>query len=256
MKTKTIQELHTEIHDEHTYYPVRQLHANKLSLTKKEGEAFTESIKRYGFLDPLVVNDEFSICDGRKRYYAAVRLGLEYVPCIFAENTYIPSYIAHISTAKSDFSHFFDKAKAIQKLTSKHLFTQDAVAAIIDRSQSYVANKLRLLKFTPSQIKMIIDGDLSERHARTLLRIKSPELCTAAICHVIESMLTVSETEEYVDSLSDVNLTCSTYLDDNISRTMRSIDKLTSSAGSMGVLLKLNKNEDRTSVNYTIKIYK
>lgn len=257
MKTEAIRDIINQgTQNGYTYLPTDKLKVDRLCLSKKEGEAFTESIKTNGFYDPLVINREFCITDGRKRYFAAVRLGLEYVPCVFTENDYVPSYVQTVKEASSEVTHYFDKATAIRVLTDKHLLTQESVAALIGRSQSYVANKLRLLKFTAEQRLLITEADLTERHARAFLKIKDSGLCTATILHVIEGALTVSETEEYVDCLCLPSFEDGSENSNCISQTMKNIDKLTSTAHSMGVLLKMNKTEDLNSVSYTIKIYK
>lgn len=256
MKNEKLQDSLTYIHNEYTYIPTDFLTAGRLTLTKKEGIEFTESIRANGFYDPILIDRDHNIIDGNKRYFAAVRLGLEVIPCLFPENRHIPSYAPYLSTARSEFSHYFSKASAISKLTDKHLLTQEAVAALLGRSQSYIANKLRLLKFTPAQIKLITDGELTERHARALLKIRDAELRTAAIEHIINAAMNVSETEEYIDGLSEPSYDLHDSNSDSIYKTMRNIDNITYTAHNMGVLLKMNRSEDSTSVNYTIKIFK
>ena len=96
----------------------------------------------------------------------------------------------------------FDEAKSIATMMKMRNLTQGEVAKMLGVSQSYVANKLRLLKLDESMRERIIKADLSERHARAILRLKSDEDRSKALDKICERGLSVAESEALVDMLS------------------------------------------------------
>ena len=96
----------------------------------------------------------------------------------------------------------FDEARSIATLMKMRNLTQGEVAKMLGVSQSYVANKLRLLKLDESMRERIIKADLSERHARAILRLKSDEDRSKALDKICERGLSVAESEALVDMLS------------------------------------------------------
>lgn len=96
----------------------------------------------------------------------------------------------------------FDEAKSIATMMKMRNLTQGEVAKMLGVSQSYVANKLRLLKLDESIRERIIKADLSERHARAILRLKSDEDRSKALDKICERALSVAESEALVDMLS------------------------------------------------------
>lgn len=94
-----------------------------------------------------------------------------------------------------------EEAQALQALLDATGASQEAVARQIGKSQSAVANKLRLLKLTPETLRLLREAGLTERHARALLRLEIPAQQESAARYVIEHNLTVARTEDYVQSL-------------------------------------------------------
>lgn len=94
----------------------------------------------------------------------------------------------------------FEQAAAIAELIYIYKYTQEQIARRLSTSQSYVANKLRLLRFGAEERAAILHGGLTERHARALLRLGA-EARTKAIDHVASKSLNVSQTEAYVEKL-------------------------------------------------------
>lgn len=95
----------------------------------------------------------------------------------------------------------FEEANALLGMIRMLSLTQEEIAGKLGVSQSYVANKLRLLKFTPSVREKIIAKGLSERHARALLRLENEEAALSLIDQIARDSLTVQSTEELVDAL-------------------------------------------------------
>ena len=99
--------------------------------------------------------------------------------------------------------NMFDEARAIRAMMEMCAMTQDGMAKKLGVSQSYVANKLRLLKLPCELEKRIVEGGLSERHARALLRLDDPEARRTALDRICERRLNVAEAEALVDMLHD-----------------------------------------------------
>ena len=99
--------------------------------------------------------------------------------------------------------NMFEEARAIRAMMEMCAMTQDGMAKKLGVSQSYVANKLRLLKLPCELEKRIVEGGLSERHARALLRLDDPEARRTALDRICERRLNVAEAEALVDMLHD-----------------------------------------------------
>ena len=97
----------------------------------------------------------------------------------------------------------FDEARSIRGMINMRGLTQSEIAGMLGVSQSYIANKLRLLSFSPECQEKICRGALTERHARSILRLKSEEGRLRAIDNAVERHLTVAECEAYVDMIRD-----------------------------------------------------
>lgn len=99
--------------------------------------------------------------------------------------------------------NMFDEARSVQGMLKMRSMTQSDMAKQMGVSQSYVANKLRLLSFGEEEQQKICSEGLSERHARALLKLKSAELRSQALDRICRQGLTVRETEALVDLLHD-----------------------------------------------------
>ena len=131
---------------------------------------------------------------------------------MYASNRQLPCIISQISDEKSaeasiienlireDLS-FFEEAMAIENLIDTYSLTQEELARRLSCSQSYVANKLRLLRFSKEEREKILSAGLSERHARALLRISDEDKRIKTLERVILSGLNVLKTEELVEGV-------------------------------------------------------
>lgn len=168
-------------------------------------EELSQSIARHGILQPLSVrrlNEGYELISGERRLRAAKLAGLEQVPCLVVNaDGAESSLLALIENVQRRDLDFWEEALALQELLSVTGLSQEALAKQIGKSQSAVANKLRLLKLSPDAIRILRDNGYSERHARSLLRLPTPEAQEEAARQVVEQGLTVARTEEYVDAL-------------------------------------------------------
>jgi len=191
------------------YLPIASLAPNPSQPRKRfsrEGlEELAQSIAQHGILQPLSVRrttSGYELISGERRLRAAHMAGLTEVPCLLvAADAAESSLLALIENVQRRDLDFLEEAQALQALLEATGETQDAVARRIGKSQSAVANKLRLLKLTPQTLRLLRDAGLTERHARALLRLEVPAQQEAAARHIIAHHLTVAQAETYVESL-------------------------------------------------------
>lgn len=125
---------------------------------------------------------------------------LENVPCNIIEITDTQSAeIALLENLQREDLNFIEEAEAYYNLINDHKFTQDELAKRMGKKQSTIANKLRLLKLTPSVRSVCIENKLTERHARALLSLPNEELQLKVVEKVIKNSLNVKATEEAVN---------------------------------------------------------
>ena len=167
--------------------------------------ALSASIRRYGILQPLTVRRRpggYELIGGERRLQAARLAELTEAPCIVLDvNQAESSVLALAENLQSRGLDFLEEAEGIRRLMEVYGFSQEEVARRIGRSQSAVANKLRLLRLPPRVLDEIRTEGLTERHARALLRLRSEEEAADALETIIRDRLNVRQTEEYVDRL-------------------------------------------------------
>lgn len=176
-----------------------------------------DSIRQYGVIQPLTVrcmNSEYHSSDksnekqiyelvaGERRLRASKLIGLKEVPCIVIEaDSRKSAELAIIENIQRENLNMFEQAAAISSLIEIYELTQEKIARQLSTSQSYVANKLRLLRLSVAERDIILKSNLTERHARALLRLPSSDLRLDALDYIISHELNVSRTEEYIDDL-------------------------------------------------------
>ena len=134
-----------------------------------------ESIGRYGILQPLTVRrgeDGYELIAGERRLRAAKLAGLREVPCLAVRSDEEQAaLLSLIENLQRQDLHYMEEAAAIAKLIAVYGLSQEQAAERLGKSQSAVANKLRLLRLSPACVALLREGGLSERHARALLRL-------------------------------------------------------------------------------------
>ena len=173
-----------------------------------DGEALaelSESIKTYGILNPLTVRlrgGKYELVAGERRLRAAKLAGLQEVPCILLDvNMEDASLIALVENLQRRDLDFIEEAAGINQLIRMFGMSQEEAARRIGKSQSAVANKLRLLKLPPDVLEALRENGLTERHGRALLRLQRPEAQREALAYIIDNGLTVAATDAYIDAL-------------------------------------------------------
>ncbi|MBO4915301.1 MAG: ParB/RepB/Spo0J family partition protein [Oscillospiraceae bacterium] len=165
----------------------------------------SRSILRYGIIQPLTVRhgaQGYELIAGERRLRAAKLAGLKEVPCLLARADEEDSpLLALIENLQRRDLHWYEEAVAIAKLISAYGLSQEQAAEKLGKSQSAVANKLRLLRLSPDCVALLREHDLTERHARALLRLEDDETRLAAAREIAGRKYNVAQTEAYVESL-------------------------------------------------------
>ena len=168
-------------------------------------EELSQSIRSYGILNPLTVRcrgGKYELVAGERRLRAARLAGLEEVPCILLDvNMEDASLIALIENLQRRDLDFIEEAVGLSRLIRMFGMSQEEAARRIGKSQSAVANKLRLLKLPGDVLENLRSYGLTERHGRALLRLTEPTAQRMALEYIAANSLTVAATEEYIEAL-------------------------------------------------------
>lgn len=163
------------------------------------------SIQELGLLQPLTVrrrSDHWELVAGERRLRAAKLAGLQEVPCLSLQiDSQRSSLLALVENLQRRDLDFWEEAMALERLISIYQLSQEEAARRIGKSQSAVANKLRLLKLSPDVLELLRSGGCTERHARALLALNAPALQRQAAEQVIADELTVAQTEQLVQQM-------------------------------------------------------
>ena len=194
--------------------PIIKIRPNKAQPRKQFNEdelsALSRSIAENGILQPLTVrkvsNTEYELIAGERRLRAAVTAGLRKVPCIVVRCSEKESAIYALleNLQRADLG-MFEEARGISRLIRRYGLTQEQAAQRLGKSQSGVANKLRLLRLTEDEQEWIEKAGLSERHARALLRIENEATRREALSRIVADNLNVKQTEHLVGILLHSN---------------------------------------------------
>ncbi len=168
------------------------------------------SIKVHGIIQPLVVrrlNDKYEIIAGERRYRAAKIAGLVSVPAIISELSDGQSAeVAIVENVQRKDLTAIEEAKSYKALLDKGLMNQEDLARKMGLSQSAISNKLRLLSLTVEVQDAILNEQISERHARSLLKIKDQSKQNEFLNKIITERLTVKMLEEEIKKIEEKEL--------------------------------------------------
>lgn len=221
------------------------------------------SIKTDGILQPLSVRqkgDKYELIAGERRLRAAILAGLESVPCIVIETTDRNSaLLALVENIQRQDLGFFEEAEAISRLIELYGMTQEDAALRLGYAQSTLANKLRLLKLGADERRLIIDKNLSERHARALLRLNDKEKRLDVIHKIARDKLNVERTERLIDSMTEYERHCerirkSSVLFKDLRLFMNTVNKAVETMQIAGVDVNMDKVQREDAVEFRIVV--
>lgn len=162
-----------------------------------------QTLRTHGMIQPIVVrkkDDElYEIIAGERRYRAAKLLEWETIPAIIREMTDTETAsIALIENIQRENLSVIEEANAYVKLINMHELTQEALAQRLGKSQSTIANRIRLLSLPREVQDAVMNKEISERHARALLKLENEESQLHFLTIIIEQSLTVRQTDELI----------------------------------------------------------
>lgn len=163
------------------------------------------SISEYGVISPLSVRmhyGRYELVAGERRLRAAKLAGLKTVPCVVLDVDMEESgMLAMIENIQRQDLNFIEEARGISNLMRMFDISQEEASRRLGKSQSAVANKLRLLRLPPDVQVTLLNRGLTERHGRALLRLETGQAQRNALEYIIENSLNVAQTDSYVDTL-------------------------------------------------------
>ena len=165
-------------------------------------QELADSIKQHGVMQPISVRrmgSYYELIAGERRLRASKMAGYATIPAIvFEQNDQESALIALVENIQRQDPNHFEEADGYRNLMEDHGLTQEEIAKIVGKSQSAVANKLRLLKLSPEIRQVLIEQHLTERHARLLLRISEPERWQY-LRKIVSDGLNVAQSERLVE---------------------------------------------------------
>ncbi|NLI88922.1 MAG: nucleoid occlusion protein [Epulopiscium sp.] len=163
------------------------------------------SIKEHGLMQPITVReigDSYQLIAGERRLKASKLIGLEEIPAVIIEvSNQDSAVLALIENLQREDLNFIEESQAYYDIMQDYGYTQQQLAKSIGKNQSTVANKLRLLKLPDNIIKIVLEKELSERHARALLKLPEEELQEKALKEIISKDLNVKRTEDLIKKM-------------------------------------------------------
>lgn len=167
-----------------------------------------QSISQVGLIQPLVVRKSrggYELVAGERRLRACKSLGMSTVTCIVEETLREESsaMMALIENLQREDLHYMEEAQCYYALLNNYDLTQEALAERLGRSQSSIANKLRLLRLSDNVKDALQQAGLSERHARAILKIKDEDAQLAVVKRAADKALSVKDTERLVEKTLD-----------------------------------------------------
>ncbi|ARI75534.1 nucleoid occlusion protein [Halobacillus mangrovi] len=198
--------------DEVVQVPVDRVQPNRYQpraiFNNEKISELAQTIHTHGMIQPIVLrrlnDEEYELIAGERRWRAVQSLGWETIPAIIRDmNDSQTASVALIENLQREELTVIEEALAYAKLIELHDLTQEALAQRLGKSQSTIANKIRLLKLPESVQQAVMDKKITERHARALIAVKDPELQEKVLDEIIEKHLNVKQTEERIAKLSD-----------------------------------------------------
>lgn len=238
-------------------------HQPRTEFYESDISALAESISQNGILQPLSVRkngEKYELIAGERRLRAAKMCHLRVVPCIVHEiserNSAILALVENIQ--RQDLS-FFDEAVAIEKLISYYGMTQEDAASKLGKAQSTIANKLRLLRLTEDERELITRFNLTERHARALLKLGSAAERLTILEKVVKNNLNVERTERLIEEFLGKESSKASYkkrskVFQNVKMFVNTINKAVETMQAAGISADSRKIQNEDYIEYRVRI--
>ena len=229
-----------------------------------ELEQLAESIRQNGVLQPIIVRrdrDRYVLVAGERRWRASQMAGMKTIPAIVQELSQKDSAVmALIENLQRSDLNFFEEAAAIYSLMQEKSVTQEEAARRLGMSQPALANKVRLLRFTGEEQRIILEGKLTERHARALLRLEDPIQRARTMNTIIRRGLNVAQSEELIKLLLEEKQKKKkpkrTFIAKDIRLFLNTIDRAVTAMKDAGIGAVSQKRETEEYYEYVVQIPK
>lgn len=177
----------------------------RLTFDEEALNELANSIKEHGIIQPLILRDlgsKYEIIAGERRYKASTLAGLTEVPAIIgAMDDQTSAELALIENIQRKDLSAIEEAKSYKKILDMGSLTQEVLAKRMGKSQSTIANKMRLLSLTNEVQVALMNNLISERHARCLLQIKDEDKQKEVLNKIITDRMNVRDTDEYIKNM-------------------------------------------------------
>lgn len=240
------------------FVPARAIRPNpeqpRKIFKEKALQDLAQSIRQHGILQPLSVRRVgagYELIAGERRLRAAQLAGLNEIPCIVMTMDQQQSGLAAmVENLQRQDLDYIEEARGIAQLMSRWHISQEETAGLLGRSQSSVANKLRLLKHSDEVLDALRQAELTERHARALLKLSDERQKMAVIAVIIRQDMNVAQTEQYIRSLlqGDVRR----QRDPNVEHFIRNVTKNLSKMQLSGLSAVSERRETEKEIVFTI----
>ena len=226
-------------------------------------QELADSIRQLGVLQPLTVRplaQGWELIAGERRLRASRLAGLTHVPCIvLAASEEQSSLMALVENLQRRDLDFLEEAQALNQLIRTYSLSQEECARRIGKSQSAIANKLRLLRLPPHVLDLLRDNGFTERHARALLRLEDPAAQDCAARRIVSQDLTVAKTEEYVERILSQKKSSHrkpTFILKDVRLFLNTVDRGLSMMKTAGVHAQCGREDTEDAILLTIRIPK
>ncbi len=210
----------------------------RLTFDEKALQELSDSIKVHGVIQPLVlrrVGNKYEIIAGERRYKASCMAGLKKVPAIVREMTDNESAeVALIENVQRKNLSSIEEAQSYKNLLARGYITQEELAQKLGVSQPTIANKLRLLNLCDEVQNALLNEQISERHARSLLQFSNPDDQKAMLNRIIKERLTVKQLDAEIKKKLQGDTGSATTTSENVS----------SDAGNGGIVMNSVENKE------------
>ncbi len=174
----------------------------RLSFDEQGLNELAESIRQHGIIQPLVlrkIGDKYEIIAGERRYKASYIAGLSEVPAVIINlNDNESAEVAIVENIQRKDLSPIEEAKSYKKLLDRGYLTQDQLAGRMGKTQATISNKLRLLNLDDDIQNALLNNKISERHARSLLRIEDKNIQREVLNEILQRRLNVRDTENLI----------------------------------------------------------
>ncbi len=244
------------------FLPVKSIETNpdqpRQIFTEESLSELAESIRRHGILQPLSVRRTatgYQLIAGERRLRAGMQAGLTEVPCLLMRlDDQESGAISLVENLQRQDLSYIETAQGIQALMARYGMSQEQVARLLGKSQSAIANKLRLLQHSRPVLEQLRQTGLTERHARALLKLRDDVQKLQAIGVIARLSMSVARAEQYIESLLERQPTAQKKA--NIKTFLNGISKALGRIQQSGIPAISERRETGDSIVLTITIPK